>query len=70
MARESESTYRFRRQSLIALILTFLYVFGDMVAKNGSDLPVLQIITTSLMLSTGPIVLNRVIDMFNGEDNA
>jgi uncharacterized membrane protein YjjP (DUF1212 family) len=70
MQRVSEATYRFRRQVLIALILTFLAVAGDLVAKNGSDLPVLQIITTSLMLSTGPIVLNRVIDMFNGEDNA
>jgi hypothetical protein len=70
MQRVSESTYRFRRQVLIALTLTFLAVGGDLVAKNGSDLPVLQVITTSLMLSTGPIVLNRVIDMFNGEDNA
>ena len=70
MQRVSEATYRFRRQTLIALILTSLYVLGDLVAKNGSDLPVMQVIVTALMLSTGPIVLNRAIDMFNGEDDA
>lgn len=70
MAVVSKSTFRHRRQVLIALALSALAFIGDTVSKNGSDLPVMSVIITFVMLSTGPIVLNRMIEMLTGEDDA
>jgi hypothetical protein len=66
----SESTFRFRRQVMIALILCTIAFISDTVAKHGSELPISSVFTTFLVLSTGPIVLNRVIEMLAGKDNA
>lgn len=62
MGRLPESVYQERRRIVSAIALTVMATVGDVSAENGTGLPVLSSLGFFFVLTTGPLVLGRVLD--------
>lgn len=62
MGRLPEAVYQERRRIASAIALTVMATIGDVSAENGTGLPVLSSLGFFFVLTTGPLVLGRILD--------
>lgn len=63
MKKRPEYVYQERRRIASALCISVLAVIGDVSAENGTGLPVLSAFGFFFILTTGPLVLGKVLDL-------
>lgn len=63
MANLPKSTYQERRRIVAALLMTCLATLGDISAENGSGLPIISAFGFYFVLTAGPLVIGRVLDI-------
>lgn len=63
--------YRERRRAAAAVLIAVVATLLDAVSSKGSGWPIPQAFGLFLVLSTGPMVVTRVLDTFiESEDDA